>query len=99
MSMLFLHKGRRRNRLDLLSEHERELVELKFGLKDGKQKSIKEMAKLLGVSSKSISTTLSEAHRKMFGRRIYEKGPEGTDEASLKEVGIIDFGVDKEVHS
>lgn len=94
MSMYYPHKGRRKNKLDLLSEHERELVELKFGLKDGKPKSIKEMAKLLGVSRKSINTALSEAHRKMYGRRIYEKRPEDIDIASLKERGIIDYDED-----
>ncbi len=51
---LFLNKERTQGILEQLSERERQIIEMRFGIKDGESKTLAEIADVLGVSRERV---------------------------------------------
>ena len=63
------------SRKHFLSDQQREVIELRYGLKDGIPKTAEEVAQILGVPSQIIDEIMEEAFHRMKSIRIYEKRP------------------------
>lgn len=80
MSQHYPRNGEKRrglygSKIRFLSDRQREVIELRYGLKDGKPKTSEEVAQVLGVPSQCIDEIIEEAVRRMKSIRIYERPP------------------------
>jgi RNA polymerase primary sigma factor len=61
----FLTKERVNNLLEMISEREKEVLDMRFGLEDGKKHTLAEVAKKLGVSRERVRQIEEEAKKKL----------------------------------
>jgi len=55
-----------RQKLNILNQREKKVVELRYGLKDGLSKTQREIAKILGISRSYVSRIEKKALKKLF---------------------------------
>lgn len=85
MSKYYPHKGKKwggmyGSKKRFLSDFQREVIELRYGLKDGKPKTAEEVAQVLDIPSQRIDEIIEEAFRRMRSIRLYEKPPKDWSE-------------------
>jgi RNA polymerase primary sigma factor len=72
----FLAKERVKNLLEMMSDRDKEVLYMRFGLKDGKKRTLAEVAKKLGVSRERIRQIEEEALKKLKKFLVtQERGP------------------------
>lgn len=69
----FLTKERVNSLLEMMSEREKEVLDMRFGLTDGKKRTLAEVAKKLGVSRERIRQIEEDALRKLRKFMVFQE--------------------------
>ena len=69
--------------LDLLTERERRVIALRFGLGDGRSRTLEEVGKEFGVTRERIRQIEVKGLRKLGEVKFLKFGPDGSEEVTV----------------
>lgn len=81
---LFMNKERTENILEQLNERERQIIEMRYGIKDGEQRTLAEIADVLGVSRervRQLEVSILKKMRQIVDDKENRKAPDVQEDA------------------